>query len=584
GGVGLLLEDATVTLERVRVRDTGPTDQGEYGRGLQVQGETSLDASDCLIDGNHDVGVVIEGATVTMTDCEVLDTRSNSLSVDGRGIAAFEGATLTLQDSLVQGNTVSGLYGQAATIQVDSVQFLDQLSGSDGSYGLGIEVWDGSTLEVSDSLLQGNRGSGVYVAVSSQVQFQSSQVLDTLADDNGAFGHGMEVQVGSTLTATDLTLEGNREVALYVTGSTASLQDCRIVDTQPNDEGLGLGIMASDAELSMNGTILSGNHAVGVNAVSSAIDMVDCEVTGTLPNAGGEFGRGINVYSYSTLKLEDSVVEGNREIGVAVTNSTASIENSQIRDTHRGVVGTLAVAVLSQKGAQVEARGLEVSDIEGTGLLVVEDSTASCEACTISRCSFAGGSVGMGELSVLDSVIENTGQDANAGGGMGLFASNYYGGSRLVVQDSTLRDNVFAGAYLEGNGSYQLRGNQLSGGQGIDAQALQWVHGDGVFVIAGEQNPTAWDETGETGVLISGNELSGNAGSGIFLDGASATLSDNTYQQNGVDLVQQRCTEVASPEGMDEEPLTTTDLCPVYDHYTSHPELHTYLTEAETTY
>jgi hypothetical protein len=67
----------------------------------------------------------------------------------------------------------------------------------------------------------------------------------------------------------------------------------------------------------------------------------------------------------------------------------------------------------------------------------------------------------------------------------------------------------------------------------------------------------------------------------VFLDGAGATLSGNTYQDNTTDLVRQACGEADAPEGLDDESLSTTELCPDYDYLTQELELTVYLIEAE---
>ena len=52
-----------------------------------------------------------------------------------------------------------------------------------------------------------------------------------------------------------------------------------------------------------------------------------------------------------------------------------------------------------------------------------------------------------------------------------------------------------------------------------------------------------------------------SAGAGVFLDGASALLIDNTWIDNAVDLVQQSCNdEVGEVVGAEDAP--TSDICP----------------------
>ena len=86
------------------------------------------------------------------------------------------------------------------------------------------------------------------------------------------------------------------------------------------------------------------------------------------------------------------------------------------------------------------------------------------------------------------------------------------------------------------------------------------------------------------GLLLEGNNFSDSSGSGVFLDGVGATLSDNSYQDNPIDLVRQACGEADAPEGLDDEPLVTTELCPDYDYLTQDISITPYLTESEAEY
>ena len=82
------------------------------------------------------------------------------------------------------------------------------------------------------------------------------------------------------------------------------------------------------------------------------------------------------------------------------------------------------------------------------------------------------------------------------------------------------------------------------------------------------------------GLLLQDNTLTDSTGAGVCLDGVSATLSGNTYEGNTTDLVRQACGEAEAPEGLDDEPISTTELCPDYDYLTQALELTVYLDEA----
>ncbi|MDP6935261.1 MAG: right-handed parallel beta-helix repeat-containing protein, partial [Myxococcota bacterium] len=185
-----------------------------------------------------------------------------------------------------------------------------------------------------------------------------------------------------------------------------------------------------------------------------------------------------------------------------------------------------------------------------------------------------------------ETTIEATLAGATVGGGVGVFVTDEtidpgLSAPILYLSDSTVRDNGMGAVYIKGEGRYQLIGNDLAGGMISEKRVSDWDHGDAVFVTAGTGTPTVWDPDAELGLLLEDNSMSDSAGAGVFLDGASATLSGNVYEDNGVDLVWQGCESVDTPEGLDEEPVTSTELCPDYDYTTEDLSMSMYMVESE---
>ena len=139
--------------------------------------------------------------------------------------------------------------------------------------------------------------------------------------------------------------------------------------------------------------------------------------------------------------------------------------------------------------------------------------------------------------------------------------------------DSEVEAHEYAAVWLDSgwsfdDGSYTLTGNTLAGGAGQDHAP---THGDAVFATG----VSAWD--GEFGLLLENNTFEDSAGAGVFLDGSSALLTDNTYINNAVDLWQQDCDGIPLPIGMEEAPVV--ELCPEYDRITAPIDFHLYLEE-----
>ncbi len=82
-------------------------------------------------------------------------------------------------------------------------------------------------------------------------------------------------------------------------------------------------------------------------------------------------------------------------------------------------------------------------------------------------------------------------------------------------------------------------------------------------------------------MLLEDNELLDGLGAGLFLDGASATLSGNIYANNAADLVSQGADCSTPPVGYEAEAFSTVELCPAYDYATCGDEFVLFLELAE---
>ncbi|MDP6934524.1 MAG: right-handed parallel beta-helix repeat-containing protein, partial [Myxococcota bacterium] len=539
-GSGIHLRGALTTTWTV----SGVTTTGAPYNGIvQVSGNLTLDGVSSV--ENEARGLATEYGRMEATNCEVRDNGTY-------GVYAWA-ATSTLTDCLVQGNHQYGLYSDGSAVSLERVEILRTQS-HEGSDGFGLKVLNQSDLVVVDSIVEGNRQLGMLLAEDCTATLTGVQLLDTLALDSGEFGRGIQVSEGSTLVMTDCVVAGNEENALVVWESTAEL----------------------------NSTVVQDNRLVGLYILDAALTLNQAQVLDTLPGQNG--GRGIQAFGGSTLVAVDSVVERNRGIALVVDHSSADLEGCRIADTGRDTVGSAAVGLVVQYGT-VTATGLSIENTDGPGIYATSSSQISGTGCVISGSAFAGVVVRTGtDLHLTDSEITGTRASSNEGGGLGVFVDDddhELGLPVLTLQDSTIRDNPMGAVYLRGAGTFQLTGNDLSGGTGIETPPGSWSHGDAVFVTVGETVTTGWNEDEQVGLLLEDNLLSDSMGSGLFLNGTSATLLGNTYQSNTTDLVRQACTGAEAPEGLAEEPLSSTELCPEYDYPTQDLEMTAYLVEAD---
>lgn len=136
-GHGVFIEGSTVTIEETVIRQTKPQPwDGQLGRGVNIceGGNTGVPSyviiGSSVIDGNHDVGVLVYGAYLSMDSSVVRDTqpRASDLLL-GDGIQVWnsdlgELSTLILRQSSIENNHTRGvgLWGVDAKIESTTVR------------------------------------------------------------------------------------------------------------------------------------------------------------------------------------------------------------------------------------------------------------------------------------------------------------------------------------------------------------------------------------------------------------------------------------------------------------------------------
>ncbi|MDP6933552.1 MAG: right-handed parallel beta-helix repeat-containing protein, partial [Myxococcota bacterium] len=547
-------------------------------RGLECY-SGAIEGTDGLVEGNEDIGVFLANATATMVDIQVHDTE------DGRGFDV-ESSTLSASDCLVQGSREFGIYMDDSEVSLDRVEILATSSTKNGTFGRGINAQN-CTLVATDCNIRDSQELGVFLSTTTAT-LQDVRVSDTAAASNGEAGWGLSVQDQSNLVMTGGLVMGNRELGVFVDRSTASLQAVEVRENLVNDEsGYGYGMVVQDSEITVTDSLFEQNARFGMYVLHSTGALEGVVVLDTLSDSSGALGRGIELEASTTITATDCILEGNAEVGMAVVDhSVATLDRVSITDTSQGTWVPFTCGLDADLDSEVVATGLEVSGTAGPGLYATLGGYLECTDCTLSGNAFAGAAVQSGaDLVLRDTLVEGTVASTSVGGGVGVYASDFNqevrGGPTLMLEGCTIRDNEMGAVYLEGGGGYQVFASVLSGGSGLDARQGVWGHGDAVFVTSGETpGPGEWDEEEGLGLLLENNVLQDSSGAGLFLDGASATLVENTWLSSGVDLVRQQCDASEAPEGLDEGDLTS-ELCPDYDYAYVELELVTQLVVEE---
>ncbi len=560
-GVGTVVD-----LVDTEILDTAPSLADGFGRGVSAQNGAAVTATRCTVQGNTDAGVVAynAGTVVDLVDTEILETAPNPGGSNGFGAGVADGASLTATGCTVQGSTSSGVVADDAGTAVSLVntQILDTAPGPDGSGGFGVAALDGASLTATGCTVQRNTEGGV-VAFDPEtvVDLVDTEVLDTVSTPDGSSGFGVQVGIGASLTATGCTVRGNTKVGVFVlnVGTAVELVDTEILDTVSGPEGTdGVGIEVIDgAALTANGCTVRGNTGIGVVAgnFGTVVELVDTGILDTAPSPDGGFGRGVTVQEGARLTATRCTVQGNTDTGVfaASFGTVVGLVDTTILDTRRGRIGCFAAGVSAEYGASVEGTDSDISGTEGPGVYISSGSWVSLDGTQITENTAAGAIILDGTLALTASTITNTLPDAEWGGGFGVYGTDHFGPPTLTVLDSTIGPHAYAAIWLDGDGTYDIEHNSLSGSPGVD-QHGNTIHGNGLFA---EHGVTAWH--GRTGLLLVDNTFSDASEIGVLLDGSSAELDGNSWFGNGTDIRQQLC------DGDDGTPGTIDDVAHLTD-------------------
>ena len=488
--VGLILYSSKALLERTVVRDTRKQFlNGEFGVGIQASvdfGQTlpsDFRARDSLVAGNRTIGIALGSSKATLERTVVRDTYEQASDKNGgTGIVATVQSgqsgpsELTLHDSLVVGNRNSGIdvVSSKATLERTVVRDTrERVSDKKGGKGIEASVLSGqigpSVLTLRDSLVAGNRTVGLVLG-SSKATLQRTVVRDTrerVSDKNGGAGIQVQIQSGqslsSELTVQDSLVEGNRELAIGVVSSKAIIERTVVRDTLERtlDNGLGKGIHAwiqpgqiQPPELTVRDSVVSGNRTVGIDLRSTKATLERTVVCDTRKRASkNDLGMGILVGCEpgqnlpSVLTVRDSLIARNRVSGIVLSSSKATVERTIVRDTRE-----------------------DASDKElGTGIVAMVQPDQTLPPDLTVRDSLVSGNRNAGLLllgskgKLTRCAVSDTRKDGKGQYGDGVGAADK---STLVVEDSLVERSARAGfLFIDSGGSVNrslIRGNVLA--------------------------------------------------------------------------------------------------------------------------
>jgi len=349
----------------------------------------------------------------------------------GRGIATqndLGSASVTLTDSLFEGNTATGVLFVGADGVVERVVVRDTQSKPQDltlGQGMGIRAHPISgtvaNVAVTSTVLERNHRAGLYV-VGANATLTGMVIRDTQSDAStvqAGFGANLQASLTAGTPAvveiTSSLFERNREAAILVEGSTASLAELTIRDTLPreNDLAVGNGVVAQlspellwPAATTLRNSVLERNHGTGIvvsgsEFIGSGFVVRDTQPDSTYQGRGMLLQRHPTEHSMTVATVSAAVVEGSRELGIFMLGVEASLSGVLVRGT------------LPNPGTLAYGRGIAMQPVPETNV----PSTVSIHASVI-EANHEFGLLVLGANAFLDGVVV---RDTVASANLGLF-------------------------------------------------------------------------------------------------------------------------------------------------------------------
>ena len=378
---------------------------GEAGGGLvAVAAGTYHEVLD--VDGDpEDIVLVGRCRELVVLDASAGDAGAAGIHVDlDRGaLSSFHVAGLTIANALYRGITVTqgnvelselllvenhkagmGLFGPNTRVQIENTVICDSLADDTGAGGVGVDVEDGASVSGIAMDLSGNLVAGFFIEdPGTSVVLNDIQIRDTQPNEEGLYGRGIRIRRGASLLARRCLLERNTEIGIYVsdTGTSVELVEVEVVQTQFSVDGTwGRGIQINEgASLHAESCLFAENVQVGLSATDSGTEVVlqDMEVRDTQPLPDGTDGRGIEVSGGARLQAVSCLVEGNAEFGIFASNEGTEVvlQGVEVRDTKPSHYGTGGQGINVQEGARLEASECAVEGNTGVGIIAGYEGT-----------------------------------------------------------------------------------------------------------------------------------------------------------------------------------------------------------------
>lgn len=401
---GSYVEDLNIEGKAVRLLGRCPSLVEIVGTGATFAaivfwpGTDGTEIADIAVRNDTTAGIAVSDAQ----DVVIRRVWLHDLGSDGLHAEDTLGpASVRLEASLIERASGLALVALGGQLEVHSSAIRDtQPRSFDSKRGNGVVALPGektgqpSELVVDGCLFERNQEMGIFV-VQSEATVTGTLVRDTEPQASDLLGGvGIVAQQDAALTIEGSVMDHNRDIGVFVAGSTATIANTVVTRTQPNaaDQHWGEGIEVSHgATAQIRAVTLAENHMFGLSLAGGADAVIEgALVVDTQSDVAiDDYGYGVSSL-LGRLTLRGSVVRRSRAVGVFVDGSTASLEGVLVEDTQPRTIDGLGGRGISAQiyrpthtAASVTVKWSSISNCIEASIYIV-DSVASLEATRVS--------------------------------------------------------------------------------------------------------------------------------------------------------------------------------------------------------
>lgn len=427
-----------------RTGDVIAIDAGTYHESVQLDRAVTLVgrcAEKVVLDGTSlpDPGLIVD-ASVT----------ASGLTIRGFAVGIQLAAGIDLEDSVLDANTDAAIYAEGASIHAKVARSAIRATApADLDSGFGIDLAQGTTIDVTDTAIVDNQGAGILVAPGTTANVATSVLARNTADRNGVGGYGINGQ-GGNATVTRSALVGNHDTGLRAYKNGVFTVDHTVVrGTKAGNKQRGYGLVASEGgTLTASSVVVAETEGVGIAVEGATATITDAVVRAQEESLDHDFGDGAYVFNAGKLSLTRVALLENGRAGIDIFDqgTEAALDHVLVGRTKGLAGGDMGLGVAIGFGAHAAIDSTIIASNHHTGIY-----------------AFDGGTLDLTKSAVRDTTPRLV--DAPLGHGVLVTDSKH-----VVITDSEIRRSAAVGVALANSPAVVARSVIADNAVGIHVQ------------------------------------------------------------------------------------------------------------------